>query len=149
MSTIRLHTVARRLPLLAVAACGLALAAGPAGAQDYRYNDEPAAYSSTSDEQIEVIAPRHRARSAIGAPIRDVALSGEVRVDDLDLRTARGAHVLRARIRTTASALCRKLDVLYPVATEDSPPCFKRAVENAMYRADGLIDDARASADTE
>jgi len=148
MSADYFTNVARRLPLLAVAACGLVLAAGPAGAQDYgRYSDAP--YASTSDEQIEVIVPRHNSRSAIGAPVRDVALSREVRADDLDLRTLRGERVLRARIRSTAGELCRRLDVLYPVAMEDSPPCFKRAVENAMYRADGMIESARASAETE
>jgi UrcA family protein len=148
MSTHRFSNMARRLPLLAVAACGLALASGPVTAQDYdRYSD--AAYASSSDEQIEVIVPRHHARSLIGAEIRDVAMSREVRVDDLDLRTLHGERVLRARIRNTADQLCRKMDFLYPVATEDSPPCFKRAVENAMYQADGLIYKARTSAETE
>src|SRR6185437_10330362 len=98
-----------------------------------------APYASTSDEQIEVVVPRHHARSAIGAEVRDVALSREVRVDDLDLRTLRGERILRARIRNTAGELCRKLDFLYPATTQDSPPCFRHAVQNAMYRADGLI----------
>jgi UrcA family protein len=148
MSTHRFRNIARRLPLLAVAACGLALASGPAAAQDYgRYSDAP--YATSSDEQIEVIVPRHHARSSIGAEIRDVAMSREVRVDDLDLRTLHGERVLRARIRTTADQLCRKMDFLYPVTTEDSPPCFKRAVENAMYQADGLIYKARTSAASE
>lgn len=145
MSTHRFSNVMRRLPLLA-AACGLALATAPAVAQDYgRYSDAP--YASTSDEQIEVIAPRHHARTAIGAEVRDVSMSREVRVDDLDLRTLRGERILRARIRRTADELCRRIDFLYPVATEDSPPCFKRAVENAMYRADGLIENARVSSE--
>jgi UrcA family protein len=148
MSAHRFSNVARRLPLLVVAACGLALSTGTAGAQDYdRYDNAP--YASTSDEQIEVIVPRHHTRSAIGAEVRDVAFSREVRVDDLDLRTLRGERVLRARIRNTAGELCHRLDVRYPVTTQDSPPCFRRAVENAMYRADGLIENARASAETE
>ena len=148
MSTHRFGTMARRLPLLAVAACGLAFATGSASAQDYgRDNDAP--YASTSDEQIEVIVPRHHARSPIGAEVRDVSLSRAVRVDDLDLRTFRGERILRARIYSTADELCRKIDMRYEGLVEDNPRCVRSAFENAMYRADGMIDNARASADTE
>jgi UrcA family protein len=148
MSTHRFGTLAHRLPLVAVAACGLALVTVPAAAQDYgRYSDAP--YASTSDEQIEVIVPRHHTRSAIGAEVRDVALSREVRVDDLDLRTARGERILRARIYSTADELCRKIDMRFEAAVEDNPRCVRRAFENAMYRADAMIDNVRASRDIE
>lgn len=148
MSTHRFKNAAKRVPLVAAATFGFALASVSAAAQDYgRYSD--ASYVANSDEQIEVIVPRHHARSPIGAEVRDVALSREVRVDDLDLRTLRGERILRARIRSTAGELCRRLDFLYPVTAQDSPPCFRHAVQNAMYRADGLIDSARASAESE
>ena len=142
--SIELSMLARRLSLLAAAVCGFALVCGPANAQQYSRYGEPVSYGTPADEQVEVIAPRHHQRSAIGAEIRDVALSQEVRFDDLDLRTASGAHALRARIRHTASNLCMKLDVRDPVSADNSPPCYATAVRNAMYEADEAISDARA-----
>jgi UrcA family protein len=133
---------------LAATAIGLALAA-PANAQQYdrqydRYG-EPM-YGNSSDEQIVVTAPRYHRRSEIGAPIRDVALSREVRFDDLDLRTASGAHALKVRIRSTANDLCQRLNILYPVSYGNNPPCFQTTVHRAMYQADRAISDARNEA---
>jgi len=130
-------------------ACALAVvfAACPAIAQDnVRSNETTVIYQNGDRESVEVTAPRyHGKRSAIGAEIRDVSLSREVRFDDLDLRSPEGARVLRARIRYTANALCAKLDLRFPVTAEDSPPCYRTAVDQAMYRADEAISDARAS----
>jgi UrcA family protein len=139
-----LSTMARRLSLLAATAIGLAFAA-PANAQQYSRYDEPT-YGNSSDEQIEVTAPRYHSRSAIGAPIRDVAMSREVRFDDLDLRTTWGAHELKARIRYTASNLCQKLNIRYPVSADGSPPCYQTTIHRAMYQADRAISDARNEA---
>ena len=132
-----------RLSLLAATACGLALIGSPVNAQEYTRYGEPVSYGTPADEEVEVIAPRYHPRSAIGAEIRDVALSREVRFDDLNLRTAWGARELRARVRYTASNLCMKLDVRYPVSADNSPPCYSTAVRNAMYEADEAISDAR------
>lgn len=144
MSIQEIPAYGRRLALLAATACGLALVCAPANAQQYTRYGEPVSYGTPADEQVEVIAPRHHQRSAIGAEIHDVAMSREVRFDDLDLRTAWGARQLRARIRYTASDLCGKLDVRYPVSADNSPPCFATAVRNAMLEADDAISDARA-----
>jgi len=125
--------------LAGFAALGLLSAAAPAFAQDY---------GALTTERVEVIAPHHHAqRSAIGAPIVDVALTREVRLDDLDLATPRGAHILRARIRNTARALCERLDLRYPVATSDSPPCYRAAISDAMDQADAAIAQARGYRD--
>jgi len=142
MTTNKL-SVARRLSLLAATAIGLALAA-PANAQQYDRYDQP---TYSSDEEVVVTAPRYHARSSTtGAPIRDVAYSREVRFDDLDLRTAWGAHALKMRVRATASDLCQKLNIRYPVSADNSPPCFQTAVHRAMYQADRAISDARNEA---
>lgn len=141
--SIGLSITARRASLLAATVCGLALVCAPVNAQQYSRYGEPVSYGTPADEEVEVIAPRHHERSAIGAEIRDVALSQEVRFDDLDLRTAWGARALKARIRYTASNLCMKLDVRYPVSADNSPPCYATAVRNAMYEADEAISDAR------
>jgi len=114
-------------------------AALPAKAQDRTtYVD----YTNGGPERVEVIAPRGE-RSEIGAPIEYRSISREVRFDDLDLTTGRGAHILRARVRETARALCERLNVRYPVATSDSPPCYSTAVADAMDQADEAIAQAR------
>src|SRR5438552_15213241 len=100
-----------RLSLLAATVCAMTLIGTPVNAQEYTRYGERVSYGNPADEQIEVIAPRYHPRSAIGAEIRDVALTREVRFDDLDLRTAWGARELRARVRYTASNLCTKLDI--------------------------------------
>jgi len=126
--------------LLAAAAIGLTLGvAAPTAAQDYR----DVSYGST--EEVIVSAPRpSQERSSIGAPIRDVAISQQIRTDDLDLTTGYGARTLEHRVSRAARDLCRKLDVRYPVATSDSPPCYQTAYEDAMDQADAAIARARS-----
>ena len=85
----------------------------------------------------------------LGAPIENVSLSREVRYDDLDLTTPDGIHELRARIRFTAAQECRQLDTMYPIAADDSPPCYRTAVEGAMEQADNAIAQAQHYADRE
>jgi len=146
MANFSLKSMSRPV-LLAACALGAMLAASSATAQDYDSPDNDAAVYQNGREQVEVFAPRYHARrSAIGAEIRDVSLSREVRFDDLDLRSARGARELRARIRYTAGTLCRKLEVRFPVTAEDSPPCFQTAVARAMDQADEAISNARRTA---
>ena len=112
------------------------VAALPARAQERTY----VSYSNGATERVEVIAPRGE-RSEIGAPIEYRSISREVRFDDL--ASVEGAHALRERVRRTARELCRSLDVRYPVATQDSPPCYSTAVADAMDQADAVIAQAR------
>jgi UrcA family protein len=125
--------------ILAAATGALMLSATPVVAQDYRsgvYDD--------SMERVIITAPRPpHERSAIGAPIVDVAISREIRVDDLDLRTGYGVRMLERRVSDTAHDLCRRLDMRYPIATSDSPPCFEAAYDDAMAQADAAIARAR------
>jgi UrcA family protein len=139
-------TTAQRVRNLALCTVLTLVFAAPAAlAQDY---GAPAYDRAAAHEQITVQAPRyHPRRSAIGAPIREVAISRPVRFDDLDLATPWGAHVLRDRIRVTARELCNRLNFEYPVTASDSPPCYRTALQNAMYRADEAIADARGYAD--
>ena len=120
----------------------LALAAAPALAQDEYYGP---------GEEVVVRAPHFRHHRAIetpdipGTPIRDVAISRPVRFDDLDLRTRHGVHLLRARISNTARLLCRETDAMFPVKTDDSPPCYRTAVRDAMAQANEAIREANES----
>jgi UrcA family protein len=130
---------------LAAAALGALALASPATAQDYGRAAVPD-YQGGPTEEVVVTAPRYRPReehSAIGAPIVNVSLSGEVRYDDLDLRTSWGARELRARIRFAAQDLCKRIDLRYPIAADGSPPCYRLAYDRAMDQADAVIDRAR------
>lgn len=124
-------------------ALGMALAATTALADPYG----PVTPPSGANEVVTVTAPRphETRRSKIGAEIVNVSLSREVRFDDLDLRTASGARALRDRVRRTASALCRQLDDQYLVTDDDSVPCIRAAVDDAMHQADAAIAEARNS----
>jgi UrcA family protein len=124
---------------LAAAAVGLTLGfTVPTKAQDYR------AVSYGSTEEVIVTTPRPgQERGSFGAPIVDVALSGKVRYDDLDLTTGYGARTLEHRVSRAARDLCRRLDVRYPVATADSPSCYRTAYNDAMEQADNAIARAR------
>jgi UrcA family protein len=117
----------------------LTLGSVPAMAQ----SDRDLAYAD-STERVIITAPRPpQDRSAIGAPIVDVAISQEIRIDDLDLRTGYGVRMLERRVSDTARALCQRLNLRYPIATSDSPPCYEAAYEDAMAQADEAIARAR------
>jgi UrcA family protein len=141
---MNLSTHLHRQVLLAASAAALMLVAPSVSAQDY-YSES--AYENGPNEEVIVQAPefyRHQQRdSATGAPIVDVAMSREVRFDDLDLRSGWGARALRTRISDTARRLCDRLSVRYPVATTDSPDCFRTAYNDAMAQADEAIARAR------
>jgi UrcA family protein len=142
MLTISSFKSPLRVALLA-GAIGFAFTAA-ASAQEYDRYGNQAAYNAPPDE-ITVYAPRHRPeRSAIGAPIEDVAVSQAVRYDDLDLTTDRGIHRLHERIAATARDLCRKLDMTHPIAVSDSPPCYRTAMDRASPQAMAAIDRANA-----
>lgn len=119
---------------------GLALTATAAAAQSYG----PVTPQSGTNEVVTVTAPHphQRQRSDIGAPIVNVALSREVRFDDLDLTTASGARTLRDRVRHTASVLCREIDQQYLVTEDDSHSCVSAALDDAMGQANAAIDGA-------
>ncbi len=112
------------VPLFAIAA----LSASPVLAQD-----EGAANTGAVTERI-VVSPTGATstRGRLGAPIVDVSASRNIRVDDLDLSTSEGVATLRSRVNRTARNLCRRLDILFPLETQNSARCFRNAVNQAM-----------------
>ena len=118
--------------LFGTAACAACLSASPVLAQSNPFGDDT--------EQVIVSAPRTPAATRgarLGGEVVDVSISRTVRVDDLNLGTSDGMDALRSRVSMTASQLCNRLDRLYPVTTDDSPPCFRQAVRQAMASAGG------------
>jgi len=130
--------------LMAAGGVGFLLAASAASAQNYE-GPPPGYYGATNEQIIVTPPPYARERGPNGGPIEDVAISRPVRFDDLDLRTAWGAETLRERIRFAATTMCRQLDMMYPVAVSNSPPCYRTAVEPAMFQAENAIRYARGS----
>jgi UrcA family protein len=117
--------------LLASAAPAIALAQGYDSDADYAAG--PHAYGHDTSG-VTVYAPRQVGReAATGAPIEWVSASRLVDYRDLDLGSGWGRHALRRRIEDAARSACDELDTRYSDTTEDSPPCVRTAVRNAMY----------------
>jgi UrcA family protein len=128
--------------LSAASAAGFALAAVSAAAQDSGYG-QPQAYPAPNEEVV-ITAPRaYIERGPLNGPVEKVSLSVPVRFDDLDLRTAWGAHALRSRVRAAAADICSRLNYYYPAAISGDPPCYRQAVFDAMPRAEEAITAAR------
>jgi UrcA family protein len=122
----------RKLALCAATAASFTLAA-PITAVHAQSAYGPDSYQTGPDNEITVYGARRQERdSTTGAPIETVRASRVVYYGDLDLSTRAGAHVLRARVARAANAACDELDVAYPIATSDSPPCFETAYREAM-----------------
>jgi UrcA family protein len=122
-------------------AIGLALTASAASAQD-RYDN--GAYSN--DENIQVIAPRFNTTAdgqRLNGPLEKISLSTNVPYDDLNLRTWRGAHTLKLRVRDAAQSTCARLAEAYPVQQAFGSNCYKTALQNGELRANSAIRDAR------
>ena len=133
----------RSCAVLLAGAFGLALAASQASAQDYgRYDGD--AYQDSAD--IQVTAPRfhtHADGQRLNGPLEAVSLSTRVRYDDLNLRTWRGAHELKMRVRDAAQDTCTRIAEAYPVQQAWGTSCYKTALENGELRANAAIRDAR------
>lgn len=115
--------------LIAIFAGALALSV-PASAQD--------------TESITVNAPRfHGQATRLNGPLERVSYSGEVRYDDLNLRTRRGARVLRMRVRDEAQEVCTRIAEVYPVREAPGTSCYKAALDDGLVHANEAIRDAR------
>ncbi|HEY7976827.1 MAG TPA: UrcA family protein [Rhizomicrobium sp.] len=126
-----------RVAILAGAAA-LAFAASAASAQDYgAYND---------GESVQVIAPRFDTNAdgqRLNGPLEKISLSTNVPYGDLNLRTWRGAHALKLRVRDAAQSTCARLAEAYPVQQAFGTNCYKTALQNGELRANSAIRDAR------
>ena len=137
----------------ALIAAGATFAATAALAQGYYDNDYPydPGYRSGPPEQVIVLAPDYYAHHAypsnqLGRPPEQTTLSLPVSFSDLDLTTYDGAHALRERVRDAAHDICGELSSRYPIRMAVSEPCYKKAVESGLNRANSAIREARYEA---
>jgi UrcA family protein len=143
--SIRFHSA-----LLAASALGLMLAAFPASAQGY--SDQAVDQNGPSEEVI-VTGPDYYYHapypsSPLGRPPEQTTLSLPVSYSDLDLTTREGAHELRARVRDAAQDICSELASRYPIRMANSAPCYEKAVESGLNRAENAIHEARYDRDS-
>jgi UrcA family protein len=94
-------------------------------------------------ENVIVIAPPYQTDHSSLAPTEITKLSMNVAYDDLDLRSASGAHELRARVRDAAHDVCDRLAGRFPHALYDTTSCYKQALHGGLNRADTAIHEAR------
>jgi UrcA family protein len=100
--------------------------------------------SAQDTESITVNAPHFHGQAArLNGPLEKVSFNGQVRYDDLNLRTRHGARVLRMRVRDEAQNVCTRLAEAYPVREAPGTSCYKGALDDGLVRADAAIRDAR------
>ena len=144
MASALTSRILRGSAIAAVATLGLSFTA--ANAQPY-YNDDPDntyapapdAYAYDYAPGITVYAHPYRGRRAPnGAPIVHMSASRVVPIDDLDLGTGYGRHVMRERIQRAAVDACHDLDMTpgyVPDVGENDVDCQRRAVADAYAGA--------------
>ena len=71
-------------------------------------------------------------QTGAGVPIKNVSLSYEVSLEDLDLATATGLAAAEKRIQNAATQACEELAKKYPESTPESAQCVPRAIRKPM-----------------
>lgn len=142
--SIQLRPNTQRKFAMLAGAIGVVLAASAAHSQDVD-RDRAVTYNNSATETIEVYGPRLRVdRAPMNGPVSKISLSRNVRYDDLNLRTARGARELRVRIRNTAQDVCSLLADAYPVPQASGTSCYRTTLQDGLLWADEAIRDARS-----
>lgn len=124
------NSLANGAPRLALIVIGLAIASGPAIAQEVK--------------EVIVEAPRAVVRKVertnTGAPVEILTLTRRVSYADLDLSKSADAATLETRINDTAKDSCTQLDKMIPLlGRSDDGDCVKKAVDGAMVQAKAAI----------
>jgi UrcA family protein len=119
---------------VAVAGASLALVALSAKADPYRSYAAPSAADEVTG--VTVYAPDRLARQpTTGRWTRMDTISMNVSLADLDLSTAFGARIAKARISRAAKEVCDAFDQVYPGDTNPPGGCYSIAVRDALRQA--------------
>lgn len=142
-----------RFVCLMLAGSAALFAGAPASlAQDYGAYGPPPGYDAgpPPEEGVIVVAPRIRengsTQRSFDLPPSSVSLSVPVSYSDLDLRTRRGAHELRRRVREAAQGVCGQLANAYPFYQLHLTNCLHDATDTALAKAGIEINNARVEA---
>ena len=116
---------------LALVAVGFAISGGMAAAEE------------TAEIVVEAAHVEHSAeRTKDNAPIDTISVRHRVSYKDIDVRTSAGMQALEQRVRQSANAACKEIDVLYPhrvAPVMGNVPCEKTAFDNAMSQVRAAI----------
>lgn len=77
-------------------------------------------------------------RTPYGAPEQVVVLRRGVSYKDLNLKTPEGRAAMEARVKETATTLCKELDKMYPLSDPKRADCVRDAVRTAMAEVEKL-----------
>jgi UrcA family protein len=134
---------------VAAGTLGMAFAVLPARAQDYAAGSGPdyQGVNAGGANEVVIVSPHfHAQTNRLNAPPEGISISRPVSYADLDLRTGRGAHELRVRVRSMAARICDDLRSVYPVAIAPHEPCIRSVLNDSMPKAEAAITDVRMSA---
>jgi UrcA family protein len=86
--------------------------------------------------EVTVSAPSLKTfgRDATGAQIQQATASARIRYNPIMLTTNSGRALLNDKVAEVARGLCRKLDIVTVVGTEDESTCVQRAVTGAKVQ---------------
>ena len=143
MASALMSRILRGSVISAVAALGLSFTA----AQAQPYYDQTDAYGPDSYNYANGITvyahPYRQRRAPNGAPIVTMTSSRVVPIDDLDLGTGWGRHIMRQRVERAAADACRDLNMrpgYVPDVGENDTDCYHRAVDDALANAPVGVD---------
>jgi UrcA family protein len=83
-----------------------------------------------------------------GVPVEVVSISQRVSYADLNLASVSGSQEMEARVRSTARALCEKLDQRYPLSGFQTETCVRNTVSKGMADVRAAISAAEKKSRT-
>lgn len=92
----------------------------------------PASAQSVEGVTVEAARVIEVGRTAYGAPEQIISLRRGVSYKDLNLKTPEGRAAMEARIKDTATNLCKELDKMYPLQDAKKADCVRDAVRTGM-----------------
>jgi UrcA family protein len=132
---------------VAAGTLGMTFAVLPAKAQDFAGSSDYQGVNAGGANEVVIVTPHfHAQTSPLNTPPEGISISRPVSYADLDLRTGRGAHQLRVRVRSMAARICDDLRSAYPAAIEPHEPCIRSVLNDSMPKAEAAITDVRMSA---
>ena len=98
----------------------------------------PASAETVEGVTVEAARIIEVGRTAYGAHEQIVSLRRGVSYKDLNLKTPEGRAAIEARIKDTATALCKELDKMYPLQDARKADCVRDSVREAMAEVEKL-----------
>jgi UrcA family protein len=97
--------------------------------------------------EVTVSAPSLKTigRDATGAPIRQATATARIRYSPIMLMTNSGRALLQYKVTEVARGLCRKLDTIAVMPSEDEGTCVQRAVDGAKVQIAAAIAQQKES----